>query len=169
MWENNRTKNYVLKFPSKKCERCNKYFLPRSSSHTLCHSCYNDKIGASPQTIYASKLLEIKQKIGNNSHLTINCCEKCQLPFLVSVYESKRKKFCTDCIGIKDKERAARKHVKQREDLINSRGNKCERCPCADTDAMEIHHRDRDRTNNTEENLEVICANCHTIEHKKIQ
>lgn len=28
-----------------------------------------------------------------------------------------------------------------------------------------VHHKDRDRTNNAIDNLEVLCPNCHAIEH----
>lgn len=33
---------------------------------------------------------------------------------------------------------------------------------------LEVHHKDRNRENNTEENLEVLCPNCHTVEHRVI-
>jgi hypothetical protein len=28
-----------------------------------------------------------------------------------------------------------------------------------------VHHRDRNRTHNDEENLELLCPNCHYEEH----
>ncbi len=28
-----------------------------------------------------------------------------------------------------------------------------------------VHHKDRDRSNNSIENLEVLCPNCHALEH----
>ncbi len=43
---------------------------------------------------------------------------------------------------------------------------KCERCHYnANRAAIVIHHKDRNRTNNSPDNLEVLCANCHAIEH----
>jgi hypothetical protein len=30
---------------------------------------------------------------------------------------------------------------------------------------LQIHHRDRDRTNHAASNLETLCANCHALEH----
>lgn len=42
----------------------------------------------------------------------------------------------------------------------------CERCEFDGEDALEIHHRDRNRTNNIPANLETLCANCHRIEHR---
>lgn len=43
---------------------------------------------------------------------------------------------------------------------------RCNRCGY-DTHVkiLVVHHRDRDRTNNTSENLEILCPNCHAIEH----
>jgi hypothetical protein len=42
----------------------------------------------------------------------------------------------------------------------------CNRCGFDNEQALEVHHRDRDRLNNDLSNLEILCANCHTIEHK---
>lgn len=43
----------------------------------------------------------------------------------------------------------------------------CERCGFSDTKAIVVHHRDRNHENNVYENLEVLCCNCHAIEHHK--
>jgi HNH endonuclease len=43
---------------------------------------------------------------------------------------------------------------------------KCERCGYNDIPRiLVLHHKDRDRTNNERENLEVLCPNCHATEH----
>jgi len=42
----------------------------------------------------------------------------------------------------------------------------CERCGYNEYPSiLGIHHKDRNRKNNHRENLEVLCANCHSIEH----
>ncbi len=41
----------------------------------------------------------------------------------------------------------------------------CERCGFNQEAAIVVHHRDRDRQNNDIANLEILCANCHAIEH----
>lgn len=156
-----------LQLDRKKCVRCSKYFTPRKTSHDLCYSCFADKIGSTPNRVYISKIFELRQKIGSATHLTINCCEQCQLPFIVSTYESNRKKLCPDCVHIRRKERGVNYSKKHRKELIQSRGNKCEQCSYNNINVLEIHHKDRDRSNDTNENIEVLCANCHTIEHKK--
>lgn len=32
-------------------------------------------------------------------------------------------------------------------------------------DTLQVHHKDRDRDNNTAENLELLCPTCHEVEH----
>ncbi|MBI4238128.1 MAG: HNH endonuclease [Deltaproteobacteria bacterium] len=41
----------------------------------------------------------------------------------------------------------------------------CNRCGLADVRVLVVHHRDRNRKNNTIENLEWLCQNCHCLEH----
>ena len=40
--------------------------------------------------------------------------------------------------------------------------NKCRRC--GKTSDLEVHHKDKDSTNNEQSNLRVLCGNCHRIE-----
>jgi hypothetical protein len=49
--------------------------------------------------------------------------------------------------------------------LLGERGEKCGRCDYGRMEILEIHHRDRNRENNSLENLELICPNCHAEEH----
>ena len=45
---------------------------------------------------------------------------------------------------------------------------KCERCGWdVEPLILTIHHKDRNKSNNNEENLELLCWNCHCIEHLK--
>lgn len=45
-------------------------------------------------------------------------------------------------------------------------GCKCTKCGYSENKvALAVHHKDRNRFNNSLENLEVLCANCHAIEH----
>jgi len=45
--------------------------------------------------------------------------------------------------------------------------SRCNRCKNKDLRVLEVHHKDRNRKNNKIENLEILCANCHKIEHLK--
>ena len=42
----------------------------------------------------------------------------------------------------------------------------CTICGCNDPQMLEVHHIDRDRTNNAPDNLIVLCANHHTKLHR---
>ncbi len=49
---------------------------------------------------------------------------------------------------------------------ILSRPKICERCGYDKHEAaIIVHHKDRNRDNNDDSNLEVLCCNCHAIEH----
>jgi hypothetical protein len=51
--------------------------------------------------------------------------------------------------------------------LIKERGHKCEKCGLEEwinnPIPLEVDHRDGDRTNNREENLILLCCNCHAL------
>jgi len=42
----------------------------------------------------------------------------------------------------------------------------CNRCGYdLHPEILQVHHKDRDRTNNTIDNLELLCPNCHDLDH----
>jgi ribosomal protein S27AE len=53
-----------------------------------------------------------------------------------------------------------------REVAYSTYGKVCNRCSYSNILALEVHHKDRNRENNSLDNLEVLCSNCHAIEHK---
>lgn len=60
---------------------------------------------------------------------------------------------------------------KIREIVFSERGRQCEQCSwqAERKDSVvptQIHHIDGDRTNNTRENLIVLCPNCHSLTDK---
>ncbi len=42
----------------------------------------------------------------------------------------------------------------------------CNRCGFAEV--LEVHHKDRNRLNNSIDNLEILCPNCHAMEHRGV-
>lgn len=47
---------------------------------------------------------------------------------------------------------------------------KCNRCGYDTfTEILQVHHKDKNRTNSSLSNLEVLCPNCHAIEHRTIE
>jgi len=49
--------------------------------------------------------------------------------------------------------------------IRKERPSQCEVCGFDDIRALVYHHKDRNRRNNTDANPQLLCANCHTIEH----
>ena len=72
----------------------------------------------------------------------------------------KRRRFCSlSCANTKAKPKSynhrARKFLKDR----------CEVCGSAER--RQAHHKDRDQSNNTPENIQTLCGSCHTALHWK--
>lgn len=56
--------------------------------------------------------------------------------------------------------------IHYREFAFRNHGQKCNRCQFDSCpEILVVHHKDEDRSNNSLENLEVLCPNCHAIEH----
>ena len=49
--------------------------------------------------------------------------------------------------------------------LLKIRGMNCERCGYAKYEILQVHHKDKNSSNNDINNLELICPNCHYEEH----
>lgn len=54
-----------------------------------------------------------------------------------------------------------------RKIAFNHYGKKCQKCGVDDMRVLTVHHKDRNRKNNNIENLEVLCYNCHYLNHSK--
>lgn len=58
-------------------------------------------------------------------------------------------------------------HKTYRRYAIAKYGHKCQRCGWDKVpEVLMVHHRDGDRSNNSYENLEVLCPNCHAEVHR---
>jgi hypothetical protein len=42
----------------------------------------------------------------------------------------------------------------------------CEICGFDNKVALDVHHKDGNRKNNSLDNLQILCCNCHAIEHR---
>jgi hypothetical protein len=71
--------------------------------------------------------------------------------------------------GIQYKQNQPRSKVKSYKllkiRLVKLRGPVCQRCGYSKVEILQVHHKNRDHTNNELENLELICPNCHFEEH----
>lgn len=72
----------------------------------------------------------------------------------------KRRKFCSlSCANTRDDLTFSGYSIRARAHLKDS----CE--VCDRTHYLAAHHIDHDRTNNTAENIETLCASCHAKHH----
>lgn len=66
--------------------------------------------------------------------------------------------------------RSEPKHMNNFRKFWERRGiiNQCERCGYKECiKILGLHHKDRNPKNNKRDNLEVLCPNCHSLEHQK--
>ena len=92
------------------------------------------------------------------------CCPKCQKEYeqkqYIQRWQNGEENGLMGKYGIS---RYIRKYLLQKNNY------KCEKCgwgeinPFTNKIALEIHHIDGDYTNNKEENLQVLCPNCHSL------
>lgn len=87
-------------------------------------------------------------------------------------------KYCSECAERRIYHRAytleqANNDKTRRRVLIELRGHRCQRCGLTewmgDIIPIEVHHVDGNSDNNTDENLKLLCPNCHaqTGTHKR--
>lgn len=98
------------------------------------------------------------------SHNAKFCSNKCQHEYQYKEYIKKWKNGETDgTTNIYSLSRHIRKY------MMEKAGHKCEKCGWGEINQntgkspLQIHHKDGDCTNNQEENLEVLCPNCHSL------
>ena len=95
-------------------------------------------------------------------------CQHCEVDFKGS--PSHPRKFCSRaCVGKSKKTVFEAKFTTVRKAMVSRDMIKaCQRCGYnAHPEILGVHHMDRNRKNNSLENLEVLCPNCHSLEHSK--
>lgn len=128
-------------FVEVKCEICKSIFNRQKrflSTHTCSASCRNILNGVS----------------------IITKCGTCDKEIKVSKSRIKSINYCSR--KCKDLSQATGYRLL----AFKTYGEVCNRCGFNNVKALEVHHIDRDRTNNLIDNLEVLCCNCHSIEHR---
>ena len=92
------------------------------------------------------------------------CCHNCQIEFQRSEYIALWKKGERDGMSGKN---GMSEHI--RNYLLKKFNYCCQKCGWGETNPttgripLEIHHIDGDYRNCTEDNLEVLCPNCHSL------
>lgn len=98
-------------------------------------------------------------------------CIICNTPILASAHKKTCSRGCANKhrAGIKYNIGRPRDNVKNqralKKRLSHQRGHTCERCTYDIYDILQVHHKNRDKNNNSLSNLELLCPNCHAEEH----
>lgn len=99
------------------------------------------------------------------------CSQACMLDFRFKAKRSEKATRAADSAsqyGLMSANRRA-KSAKLRPIILAARGAVCEICLVdfsEDSYLLDLHHLDRDPSNNDDENLAVLCALCHRKVHK---
>ena len=153
------------------CKNCGKPLPYERRNNKFCNSScsasYNNKkreITYRKNIEYATclncgKTIEVKRNCEGKY-----CDNKCQQEYIYKKYIEKWQKGEVD--GMSGKYGISQ-HVKHY--MLEKVGNKCEQCgwnqinPYTNKVPLEIHHIDGNYKNNKEENLQVLCPNCHSL------
>lgn len=171
----------------KTCSQCTKEFtvkFSRIKSANYCSQSCSAK-GSLTQRIVKCKICEkdfsvIHSRINTAKYCSRQCynanrrktskesrtCQTCSKEYPAT--KNSGKKYCSiQCCNkqkIKDGApsfAAVRANMKKAGEI-----SQCERCGFKEyPHILGIHHKDRDRNNNIRQNLEVLCPNCHSLEH----
>lgn len=92
------------------------------------------------------------------------CCQQCQLDYQYKQYIERWKNGQES--GLKSKYEVSN-HI--RRYLFEKFHSSCQQCgwnksnPVTGNVPLQIHHKDGDCLNNSENNLELLCPNCHSL------
>ena len=95
------------------------------------------------------------------------CSIKCQHSFERQKYMDNVNRGVED--GLKKTGNTTKVSDSIRSYLFEKYNNKCQLCgwgminPATGKTPLEIHHKDGDKTNNKEYNLQLLCPNCHSL------
>jgi endogenous inhibitor of DNA gyrase (YacG/DUF329 family) len=107
----------------------------------------------------------------NDSKITLKCahCNK-RIKRTRSQIKRSKKFFCSHkCAAHVTKNSKYIDGKSTYRDLaIKHYGPRCKKCGYSIIEALQVHHIDKNRTNNDISNLLVLCSNCHVLIHKNI-
>lgn len=100
--------------------------------------------------------------------LVVMTCAHCRKSFRRPPSRAKGRPCCSvECRGLLHRKTQPAAATSAR-DWMERRGalSRCERCAYDEhPEILVVHHRDRNRGHNDVSNLEVLCPNCHALEH----
>jgi hypothetical protein len=135
----------MVSFPTRICIRCYKSYTPTGPAQKVCVLCKEDNKRETMRRVM--KAYRLRQghiiNVGSGG---------------------------TNDIGQDDSQyKTGIRYFMRRRRQIKAERRYCERCGKDLQDASHaqwnVHHRDHDRTNNTDNNFELLCVKCHRREH----
>ena len=150
-----------------KCLNCNKEFETNKNNKFCSQSCaatYNNKQRGNRPFIkhikceYCGK--DLYNKPSNTKYCSLECQNKKEQEDYIKRWKNGEENGLSGKYGIS-------KRI--REYLFNKYNNQCQLCgwhevnPITGKIPLQIHHVDGDCTNNREENLQLLCPNCHSL------
>lgn len=168
---------------NKICECCGKEFIPKYKTQRFCSRSCSASItnksrtqtietrlkiskslrGESVNEIYQDQVCKYCGKPIQNIFKELDfCCNECRTRYF---YELKVNDWLENPSNVKTT--FIPRYIKQW--LKETRGEKCEICGWHETNEftntipLQIHHIDGDCTNNSPENLQILCPNCHSL------
>ena len=152
-WKALRQNERPTKTTSLTCKNCNKIFT------------YEYRSG--PKRNFCSR--KCQRQIQFRTSRQISICDTCNKEFECSKYSVR--KYCSDICRTKSHDTKKRlapmsKNGVRRAFIRRGLITHCHECGYKDhPEILGIHHKDEDRTNNSFDNLIVLCPNCHSIRH----
>lgn len=157
------------KLSAKFCSRKCKGLHEREEIKTICGICEKPFTHISSRVNkakYCSRKCYHKAQKGRGS--VNHKCKHCGKEFLDS--PCKKRIYCSKaCVNKSEKKHFSPKYTTVRKIMIRRNLiNECQICGYKEVpDVLGIHHKDADRTNNSIENLMVVCPLCHSLIHHK--
>lgn len=158
------TKGKMVSRPCIKCGKNCEVSIHTASSMVICDACSSPK-----QKRYRSLISTRGDNClycgaplhGRSIHF---CCNEHKNSYYYEEYIAKWKAGEVDGVAGKD---AISRHIKRY--MRDKHNNRCEKCgwgeinPSSGTSPLSIHHINGDCHDNREENLQLLCPNCHSL------
>ncbi len=135
----------IKKFPTKLCLECNNKYIPTGPAAKFCIECATIKA----KECKARSITEYRKRNG------------------VKVGIGRGR---ANTSGVNDSQYTTGiRYFKRRRQEIKAERKCCERCKKnllhAKSGQWVVHHKDYNRTHNTDDNFELLCKRCHQLEH----
>lgn len=139
-------------YPEKLCVVCGELYLPTSGNQKYCAECRSSATKARREATKRKKIEKLKQQAPTKKECTV--CREKYAP------NGNNQLVCERCYQMPTHRRVAFREKYPTWE--------CERCGKKDFESLskiQIHHKNRVKTDNSPDNLEMLCSRCHRHEH----